>query len=111
LFKSFLFTSNAYAPLVNADGSEFNLAQSMKQGPNIIKKKGDYQKNGERKYEAKYTDLSELAKDKRVVVSDIWVPNSNTYNGKTYAHINPGHACVFVSYNPAYKKLNKNDLA
>jgi hypothetical protein len=46
-----------------------------------------------------------------VVVSDIWVPNSNTYNGKTYAHINPGHACVFVSYNPAYKKLNKNDLA
>ena len=111
LFKSFLFTSNAYAPLVNADGSEFNLAQAMKQGPNIIKKKGDYQKNGERKYEAKYTDLSELAKDKRAVVSDIWVPNSNTYNGKTYAHINPGHACVFVSYNPAYKKLNKNDLA
>ena len=111
LFKSFLFTSNAYAPLVNADGSEFNLAQSMKQGPNIIKKKGDYQKNGERKYEAEYMDLSELAKDKRIIVSDIWVPNSNTYNGKTYAHINPGHACVFVSYNPAYKKFNKNDLA
>lgn len=111
LFKAFLFTSNGYAPLVNADGTEFNLAQTVKQGPNIIKKKGDYQKNGTRQYEAKYIDLSEFTKDDRVIVSDIWVPNSNTYNGVTHSHIHPGHAGVFVSYNPEYRKLNRNDLA
>lgn len=111
LFKAFLFTSNAYVPLFNEDGSSFNLASTIKQGSNIIKKKGNYQKNGKQKYETKYIDLSEFVKDDRVLVSDVWIPHTNTYAGVTYAHIHPGHAGVFVSYNPEYKKYNKNDLA
>ena len=101
LFKAFLFTSNGYAP-ISARGSDFNLASKRTTGPVIVPKKGDYQKNTTRHYETRYVDLSEFVNDERVVVSDIWIPNSNTYGGKSYAHIHQGHPGVFVSYNKNY---------
>ena len=101
LFKAFLFTSNAFVPL--AKPGEFNLANKTHSGPNVIMKKGDYQKNGERKYETKYIDLAEFANDSRIVVSDVWIPTKNNFGGNIYA-IRAGYPGVFVSYNTSYDK-------
>lgn len=105
LFKAFLYTSNGFAPLANA--GDFNLASQKNFGPNVISKKGDYQKDSTRRYETKYIDLNEFVKDQRVVVSDIWIPKSNEYAGTVYP-IHRGYPGVFVSYNKSY---NKADLA
>ena len=107
LFKAFLFTSNGYAPISKPE-SNFNLAQKRKTGPNIIGQKGNYQKDDTRQYTPHYVNLSELQKDERIKVSRVWIPKSNTYGAKTYAHIKPGHAGVFVTYNPDY---SEDDLA
>lgn len=102
LFKSFIFTSNAFAPL-HRKGESFNLAQKLNYGPNIIKKKGNYQKDGTRQYEAKYVDLDQYVKnDNRIVTSKIFIPKTNEYGGKIYPDIHPGHAGVFVSFNKDY---------
>lgn len=107
LFKAFLMTSNAFAPL-HTKKQEFNLARTRNFGPRVIQKKGDYQKDGTRQYETKYVDLSQFEKlNGRAIVSDIWIPKTNMFNGHLYP-IHPGYPGVFVSYN---KKHNKADLA
>jgi hypothetical protein len=53
-------------------------------------------------------DLSQFEKlNGRAIVSDIWIPKTNVFNGHQYP-IHPGYPGVFVSYN---KKHNKADLA
>lgn len=107
LFKAFLMTSNAFAPL-HPKNAPFNLAQKKNYGPRVIQRKGDYQKNGKRYYDTNYIDLSSFeTNNKRATVSEVWIPKTNVYNGHQYP-IQPGYPGVFVTYN---KKHNKSDLA
>jgi hypothetical protein len=110
LFKAFLFTSSGFVSITNADGTAFNLASQFNYGPNVIKQKGDYQKDGTRRYEANYTDLSEFASKEPTVVSAIYIPTSNMYGGVHYPYLHPGHAGVFVSYNLSHDKDSLADL-
>lgn len=109
LFKAFLNTSNAFAPL-HKKGTDFNLASQFNYGPNVIQKKGDYQKNKKHQYETEYINLEDYVNDERVVISNIWVPKTNTFGGQVYNHIHPGHSGVFVSYNKSYDKNQLADL-
>lgn len=108
LFKAFLFTGNGFAPL-HASSESFNLASQFNYGPNIIKQKGDYQRDGKRQYETQYVDLDEFVKDPRVVVSEVFIPKTNVYGGHTYSRIHPGHAGVFVTYNKSHDKATLAD--
>lgn len=108
LFKAFLFTGNGFAPLHESSES-FNLAEQFNYGPNIIKQKGDYQKDGKRQYETQYVDLDEYVKDPRVVVSEVFIPKTNVYGGHTYSRIHPGHAGIFVTYNTSHDKATLAD--
>lgn len=103
LLKSSLLGRNAFVPLRNADGTPFNFASQKKSGPNLIISKGEYQKDGTRQYSGQYKDLSELARDERLVVSDVWIPKWDEYGGIRYP-IHKGYAGVFVSYNTQYDK-------
>jgi hypothetical protein len=38
------------------------------------------------------------------VVSDIWIPKTNIYNGVEYPRLHKGHPGVFVTYNKAHSK-------
>ena len=108
LFKAFLFTGNGFAPL-HASSESFNLASQFNYGPNIIKQKGDYQRDGKRQYETQYVDLDEFIKDPRVVVSEVFIPKTNVYGGHTYSRIHPGHVGVFVTYNKSHDKATLAD--
>lgn len=108
LFKAFLFTGNGFAPL-HEPSKSFNLASQFNYGPNIIKQKGDYQKDGKRQYETQYVDLDEYVKDPRVVISEVFIPKTNVYGGHTYSRIHPGHAGVFVTYNKSHDKATLAD--
>ena len=108
LFKSFLFTSNGFAPL-HKRGETFNLAKQRSFGPNVIKKKGDYQKNGAFQYDTEYVNLEEFIKDDRVVVSDIYIPQNNTWAGHTFP-VHQGYPGVFVSYNKSHRKEDLPNL-
>lgn len=110
LFKAFLNTSNCYAPFTQKNGTNFNLASQFNYGPNVIQEKGNYQKNGKYQYKTKYINLEDYINDERVVVSNVWIPKTNTFGGQIYNHIHPGHAGVFVSYNKSYDKNQLADL-
>lgn len=103
LFKAYFFTKNAYVPLKNSDGTPFNFASQKSSGPNVIMEKGSYQKDGTRQYHTQYKDLAEFTKDPRVVVSDVYIPQTDTFGGVKYP-IHKGYAGVFVSYNKDYDK-------
>lgn len=103
LFKAYHLTRNAYVPLRNADKSEFNLASQRSFGPNLVVEKGERQKDGSRQYKTKYMELDEFVKDKRRVVSDIWIPKDTVYAGASYP-LHKGYPGVFVSYNTNYSK-------
>ena len=103
LFKAYLFTSNGFAPFKPG----FNLASETNTGPNVIKKKGNYQKDGTRQYDTRYVDLEEFVKDPRLVVSDVYIPKTDFFAG-TIHPIHKGYPGVFVTYNKDYKK---EDLA
>ena len=103
LLKSGLLGHNAFVPLKNSDGTPFNFASQKNYGPNVIMSKGEYQKDGTRKYEVQYKELSEFVKDNRVVVSDLWIPRWDEYGGVKYP-VHKGYAGVFVSYNTKYDK-------
>lgn len=105
LFKTFLFTSNGFAPL-HAKGTAFNLAKQFNYGPNIVKQKGDYQKDGTRQYETQYIDLEAYKNDSRVVVSEVFIPRTNTFGGHTFSRIHKGHAGVFVTYNKSHDRAS-----
>ena len=107
LFKAFLNTANAYAPLHEKD-TIFNLASQFNYGPNIIKEKGDYQKNGKQVYKSEYINLDDYKNDDRVLVSDVFIPMTNVIGDKVYLHMHPGHQGVFVTYN---KSHNREQLA
>ena len=103
LFKAYLFTSNGFAPFKPG----FNLASEYNTGPNVIKKKGDYQKDGTRQYDTQYVDLEEFVKDPRIVVSDVYIPKTDMFGGVIHP-VHKGYPGVFVTYNKEYKK---EDLA
>lgn len=103
LFKAYLFTSNGFAPFK----AGFNLASSTNTGPQVIVKKGDYQKDETRQYSTQYVDLNQFVTDPRIVVSDIFIPKSDSYGGRRHP-IHKGYPGVFVTYNKDYKK---EDLA
>lgn len=96
LFRAFIFTGNAYVKLDN-----FNLSDHDHSGPNIITHKGDYSKSGKHIYDTNYISLSDLNKQKPVVVSKIYIPKTDIY-GTTKLPIHPGHVGVFVSYCKEY---------
>ena len=103
LFKAFLLTKNAFVPLHKKE-EDFNLARKRNYGPRVIQRKGDYQKDGTRQYDVHYDDISSFIKNnKRAVVSKIWIPKTNVYDGHQYP-IHPGYPGVFVSFNKKHKK-------
>lgn len=96
LFKMYEFTSNGIFYL----DKDFNLASNDTKGTEIIRRKGDYQIDGNLHYTKKFIDLDELAKDQRLKISSIFVSRNGMVSNER--KIKPGHSFVLVSDNPKF---------
>ncbi len=105
LFKAYLYTSNGFIPM----NKDFNLAKEINYGPQVIMNKGLFQTDGTRQYSVNYMNLQEFIKDDRKIVSDIYIPADNEYDGKIYP-VHKGYPGVFVTYNKKYDSSQLADI-